>query len=184
MNLINIYAKINSNYFLNKKIIFINQVDSIGELYDFALFIVKEKNLILFKAKYIIKDLNIKHKNEYFDSCKVIKGLFKDKFGIDLNGVYLLYISDKEANENNIECSTILDNKEMNCLFFSIQDMNFTFDFVHIIKEIKCDEAFRIIPKGKYTNKLLGFQRSYDFQFLKRKKYIYLQVLQKKWLLI
>ena len=128
----------------------------------------------------IIKDLKVKHKNEYFDSCKVIKGLFKDKFGIDLNGVYLLYISDKEANENNIECSTILDNKEMNCLFFSIQDMNFTFDFLHIIKEIKCDEEFRIIPKGKYTNKLLGFQRSYDFQFLKRKKYIYLQVLQKK----
>ena len=52
MNLINIYAKINSNYFLNKKIIFINQVDNIGELYDFALFIVKEKNLILFKATY------------------------------------------------------------------------------------------------------------------------------------
>ena len=33
---------------------------------------------------------------------------------------------------------------ELNCLFFSIQDMNFTFDFLHIIQEIKCEESFRI----------------------------------------
>jgi len=170
MNLINIYANIDNNYFLNKRIIFINQIDRIGELYDFALYYVNEKNLILFQAKYIIKDSNVKHKKEYLDSSKKIKGLFKDKFGIGLKGVYLLYISDKEANEKNSKCSTILGKNELNCLFFSIQDMNYTFDFLNEIKDIKCSEAFRIIPKSNYTNRLLELQKSSDYQFLKRKK--------------
>ena len=60
---------------------------------------------------------------------------------------------------------------ELNCLFFSIQDMNFTFDFLHIIQEIKCEESFRIIPEGKYINKILEFQKSYLFEIPKRKKY-------------
>ena len=60
---------------------------------------------------------------------------------------------------------------ELNCLFFSIQDMNFTFDFLHIIQEIKCEESFRIIPEGEYINKILEFQKSYHFEIPKRKKY-------------
>ena len=170
MNLINIYTKVNNNYFLNKNIIFINQINRIGKLYDFALYYVKEKNLILFQAKYIIKDRNIKHRKDYFDSCKKIKGLFKEKFDIDLEGVYLLYISDKELNNNNLNCSTILGKNELTCLFFSIQDKKFTFDFIHIINEIKFEEEFRIIPKGNYINKLLEFQKSYNYRFLKKKK--------------
>jgi len=111
MDLINIYIKIDNNYFLNKNIIFINQINRTGKLYDFALYYAKEKNLILFQVKYIIKDSNVKHKNHYLDSCKEIKELFKKKFDIDLNGVYLLYISDRELN-NDTKCSNIL--KKMN----------------------------------------------------------------------
>ena len=170
MNLINIYINIDNNYFLNKNIIFINQINRNEKLYDFALYKVKEKNLILFQTKYIIKDSNVKHKNEYLDSCKAIKELFKNKFGIDLEGVYLLYISDLELNKNNNKCSTTLGKNELNCLFFSIQDMNFTFDFLHIIQEIECEESFRIIPEGKYTNKLLEIQKLYHKEFPKRKK--------------
>ena len=170
MDLINIYTKIDNNYFLNKNIIFINQINRTGKLYDLALYYAKEKNLILFQVKYIIKDSNVKHKNQYLDSCKEIKELFKKKFDIDLNGVYLLYISDRELN-NNTKCSKILKKNELNCLFFSIQDMNFTFDFLHIIQEIKCEESFRIIPEGEYINKILEFQKSYHFEIPKRKKY-------------
>ena len=79
MDLINIYTKIDNNYFLNKNIIFINQINRTGKLYDFALYYAKEKNLILFQVKYIIKDSNVKHKNHYLDSCKEIKELFKKK---------------------------------------------------------------------------------------------------------
>ena len=43
---------------------------------------------------------------------------------------------------------------ELNCLFFSIQDMNYTFDFLNEIKDIKCSEAFRIIPKSNSRNKM------------------------------
>ena len=168
MNLINIYSKVDKNYFLNKNIIFINQINRIGKLYDFALYYVIEKNLILFQAKYNINSRNVKHRNEYFSSSEEIKGLFKEKFDIDLNGVYLLYISDKELNENNSKCPTILEKNELTCLFFSIQDKNFTFDFFHIIDKIEFNEEFRIIPKGVYTNKLLDFQKSYKL-FKKRK---------------
>ena len=79
MDLINIYTKIDNNYFLNKNIIFINQINRTGKLYDLALYYAKEKNLILFQVKYIIKDSNVKHKNQYLDSCKEIKELFKKK---------------------------------------------------------------------------------------------------------
>ena len=72
---------------------------------------------------------------------------------------------------NNTKCSKILKKNELNCLFFSIQDMNFTFDFLHIIQEIKCEESFRIIPEGEYINKILEFQKSYHFEIPKRKKY-------------
>ena len=169
MNLTNIYAKIDNNYFLKKKIILINQINRSGELYDFALYYVKEQNLILFQAKYIINSKNIKHRDEYIDSSKKIKELFEKKFDIDLKGVYLLYISDKELNETNSKIPTILGKNELTCLFFSIQDKNFTFDFLHIIDEIIFEKEFRIIPKGNYTNKLLESQLSFGNFFKKRK---------------
>ena len=171
MKLTAIYSFIKADYFKNKDVILINQEIKNAELYDFALYKVKENNLILFQSKYIISDKNVLPKNDYIESSKKIKELFKKIFDIELKGVYLLYVSSFEYNQNNKKCSTILKNKELNCIFYSTQEKDFFINNVYKIDDINCEEEFRLIPPStKYYNKLYEFEKIIGCTFKKKKK--------------
>ena len=171
MELSSIYSFINADYFENKNVILIGQRIKNAELYDFALYKAKEKNLILFQSKYIISNNNVKPIEDYIDSSKNIKELFETKFQIELKGVYLLYVSSFECNENNRKCSSILERNKLNCIFYSIQEKEFFINNIQKIYDIYCEEEFRIIPPStNYYNKLVEYEKTIGFAFQKKKK--------------
>ena len=181
MDLIGIYTKIDKNYILNKKVIFINQNKSNGELFDFAIYQVKEENLILFQAKYNITSENIKHRDKYIEPSIKISNLFKEKFGIELKNIYLLYITSYEYNIGNSNIINILTKNKINCLFYSVQNNIFSFDFAFNklffpITHLKCENEFRLIPESKYSNLLANYQDKIlkkSFELPKKFKYNY-----------
>ena len=181
MELNGIYAKIDKNYFLNKKAILINQNKNNGELLDFAIYQVKEENLILFQAKYNITSNNIKHRDNYIKPSKKINNLFKEKFDIELKNIYLLYITSYEYNIQNSNLISILNKNQLNCLFYSVQNNIFSFDFAFDklffpINHLKCENEFRLIPESKYSNLLENYQDKIlkkSFKLPKKFKYNY-----------
>jgi len=44
----------------------------------------------------------------------------------------------------------LLYNNQINCLFYSVSDKTFSFDFENIIDILKCEDSFMILPKFKY----------------------------------
>ena len=157
MDLIGVYTKVDQNYILGKNVIFINQKIIDGEPFDFAIYKVKENNLILFKTKYIISSKDIKHRKDYIESSENISDLFLKKFNIKIDNIYLLYITSYEYNINNNQLIDILCENELNCLFYSVQKYTFSFIFVwnnlfFPINKLECEDNFRLIPESKYSN--------------------------------
>jgi len=180
LDLIDIYKNIDQNYFLKKNVIFINQKKDNGELFDFAIYKVKENNLILFQEKYKIISKNIKHKTKYKDSSKKISNLFLNKFNIKINNIYFLYITSYEYNIKNEELLDILNKNELNCLFYSVENNIFSFilfknRFLDPIDNLKCEDSFRLFPEAKYTNIIKNRLEYFapTSGFLKKNKYIY-----------
>ena len=57
------YSKINLDYILSKKNIFIDQKDDQDPDYDFAIYQPESKRLLLFQSKYIINEITVDKKN-------------------------------------------------------------------------------------------------------------------------
>lgn len=157
MDLLDIYTKIDKNYILKKNVIFINQKKNNGELFDFAIYKVKENNLILFQVKYKITSKNIKHREKYINSSKNISELFQKKFDITIKNIYLLYITSYKYNIHNKKLIEILNKNQLNCLFYSVENNIFSFvlykdRLLDPIYNLKCEDSFLLIPEVKYTN--------------------------------
>ena len=63
----------------------------------------------------------------------------------------MLFISSYEFNYNNQESVfKILSNKRINCLFYSVKNDIFTFDFENYIQELETSNTFMIIPDSSF----------------------------------
>ena len=154
MELTNEYTMIGDKYIKSKNNIFINQMLSNGANFDFAIFQYKNQKLILFQSKYIINNNTIKHIEKFKKGSRRVLKKFNELFNFNLNEIYFLYISSDEFNRRNSkDVFKLLDNNKINCLFYSIFNDEFTYNFIDTFKEFKCQESFKIFPKyGKYES--------------------------------
>ena len=146
MNLVDEYIYINVQDLLKKKCILISQKIFQGEDYDFSFLYPQSRELILIQAKYILESSNVNSRAYYSDPKKISKitNAVNKKFGIDLNKIYILYISTVEYNNRN--SFEILNNKKINCLFYSVTKDNFTTNFKDIIFSFEPTESCQIFP--------------------------------------
>lgn len=143
MNLADIYNNINVNYFNDKNNILITQEKCNGKLIDFMVFRPKKSEIFWLQSKYIINENNIKPRNNYIKEVEKFKITFKNIFGINLTNIYLLYISSFEYNkDNSSRVFAILEKNKINCLFYSVKKMNFTYDFIYEIETLESREGF------------------------------------------
>ena len=131
------YKLINKNDLLKKKCIFISQTDEAGEDYDLALIYPESKEIILIQVKYKLTINNVRNVTYFSDNLKtsIITNICRTKLGIDIDKIFILYISGFEFN--NKSCFRILNNKKVNCLFYKIKENSFTTNFKNITLDIK-----------------------------------------------
>ena len=130
------YKNIISEHLKEKSCIFISQTQTQAnfyeENYDFGILYPKKKEIILIQARYKITNNNTKAKNEYsnMDNIINITNSICQKFGIKIEKIYLLYITSLEYNfQRKNKIHNILKSKKLNCIFYSINEDYFTFDF-------------------------------------------------------
>ena len=170
MNLTKKYNLIDKNYFKNKNAIFIDQKKIIGKIYDFAIYKAKDKQLILIQCKYIINNDSVTVGKSYYKKSAIrALNAFNNITKEDVKNVYLLFISSMEYNNNNRNRAVnILENKRINCLFFSVNDRYFTDNFLNKTYEIIGTDSNMIIPDStKYTK-----QRAFNEFKEKDKSYL------------
>ena len=117
------YKKIKTENLKQKKCLFISQSKFFGKDYDFAVLYPETKTIILIQAKYKITSSNTHKKTEYSDlkNVSIITNSISQKLGIDIEIIYLLYISSLEYNyQRKNEVLKILNSKMINCIFYSI----------------------------------------------------------------
>ena len=145
------YKLLDKTYIKGKKNILITQKNDQGKDYDFAIYKPETHQLLLLQSKYQIDNNLINNKNTYKDSSRVVlNNLNRFIGGNEIEKVYLLYISSEEYNINRkMTVKNLLIKNQINCLFYSVEDENFSFDFEEKIDEIKCDDSFMILPDIK-----------------------------------
>ena len=149
------YQILNLNYFESKNNVFLDQKKRTSESFDFAIYKAKKKELILIQSKYIVnKDTVSLGKSYYLNNCQKVLQLFNNISGQKVEKCFLLFISSYEYNYMNQESVfKILSNKRINCLFYSVKNDNFTFDFDNYIQELKTSKSYMIIPdSSSYDN--------------------------------
>lgn len=138
-------------YISSKNNIFIDQKKREGEDYDFAIYKPKSKQLLLFQAKYLISNANVKKKSLYESSAFKVLNSFNKLINEKIGEVYLLYISGIYYNYGRKEeAIKALTNKRINCIFYSLKINNFYFDFKNNINDIKLNNSYMLIPSSKY----------------------------------
>ena len=149
MNFTENYKLLDKEYLKGKKNILITQENSLGKDYDFAIYKPEDNQLLLLQSKYQIEHKLIKDKSEYIESSQEVLKNFKKSFNNEnIEKVYLLYISSEEYNiKRKISVSNLLDKHEINCLFYSVSNDEFSFNFKEIIKDIECKDSFMLLPK-------------------------------------
>ena len=153
------YELIDKNYFKNKYNIFIDQKDDQGKTYDLAIYKPKEKQLILIQCKYVINNDSAKLGKSYYEQTanQALKA-FNNNTKEDVKNVYLFFISSVEYNnEARNEAMTIINNKRINCLFFSVKDHYFTDDFLNKTDKIIGTDSNMIIPDSTHYTKQIAF---------------------------
>ena len=145
------FKLLDKGYIESKKNILITQKNEQGKDFDFAIYKPEKKQLILFQAKYQIESNLIKHKNNYKDSSKdVLKNFRKSFDDNEIENVYLLYISSEEYNvKKKSSIKGLLAKKQINCLFYSVSNKNFSFNFEDKINDIECTDSFQLLPELK-----------------------------------
>ena len=145
MNLDSKYNNIDADYFTDKNNILITQKNSNGKLLDFIVFRPKESEVFWIQSKYIINSNNIQPRNNYVNQQGKFITTFKNKFGIELKNIYLLYISSEEYNiENSSEVFNLLEVNEINCLFYSVKKLTFSYDFIYEVDVLENKECYKI----------------------------------------
>ena len=145
------YRNLKSEYLKQKKCIFISQSNFFGKDYDFAILYPASETIILIQAKYKITSSNIHKKSEYSNlkSISTITNSISQKLGIDIKKIYLLYISSLEFNyRRKNEVLKILNSKMINCIFYSINDDYFSYDFENHLTIFLPTESMEIYPES------------------------------------
>ena len=146
MILVDEYKYINIEEIKKKNCIFIFQEDNNEEDYDFAILYPQSKEIILMQSKYKLQYKEVKHIT-YFSSknkVKIIKDTLK-KFNINIEKIYVLYVSSVEHNEKD-NAFNILNNRKVNCLFYNITSDFFTSNYKNNITDYK-SLSTQIYPK-------------------------------------
>ena len=153
MNFTEDFKLLDKKYIEGKKNIFIAQKNKGGQDYDFAIYKPEVHQLLLVQSKYSIDNNLIKHKKEYVKSSLDVLNNFKkvidDK---NIQNVYLLYISSEEYNiKKKKTVKSLLEKNEINCLFYSVKDDKFSFNFEKKVHDLECEDSFLLYPKfGTY----------------------------------
>ena len=150
MNFTDNYKLFDKNYIKGKKNILITQSKSEGKSFDFAIYKPESKELILFQSKYRIINYLVSYRNDYIKPSENIFKIFQKIFNDDSKEtikVYLLYVSSIDYNiEQKLEVKNILDRKNITCLFYSVLNSIFSFNFKDPIKDLICQDSFLIYP--------------------------------------
>ena len=149
MILVDEYKNIDINDLKNKNCVLISQNNFYGEDYDFAVLYPKKGEIILIQAKYKLDNNNVNDKNYYTDGVKIsiILNAVLNNLNINLNKIYLLYLSTCEYN--NKSSFDILSNKNINCIFYNVTKDYFTMNFKEYIYTYEPSESSEIYPNSK-----------------------------------
>ena len=172
MNFDSKYNNIDTDYFNDKNNILITQKNSNGKLLDFIVFRPKESEVFWIQSKYIINANNIQPRNNYVKQTEKFITTFKNKFGIQLKNIYLLYISSEEYNiDNSSEVFDLLEKNEINCLFYSVKKMIFSYDFIYKVDFLENKECYKINDNKKfiYRNQIMSQLYEMDSQLIGKK---------------
>ena len=145
------FKVLDKEYLQGKRNILITQENDQGKDYDFAIYKPEKHQLILFQAKYQIDHNLISKKQNYIESGKEVLNNFKKSFNDDsIENVYLLYISSVEFNyKKKASVINLLAKNQINCLFYSVSNKYFSFNFEDKIKDIECTDSFLLLPEMK-----------------------------------
>ena len=160
------YKNIKSDHLKEKSCVFISQSNFYGEEYDFGILYPKEKEIILIQAKYKLTSNNTKKKSEFtsMENISNITNSISQKIGIIIEKIYLLYISSVEYNyQRKNEIHNILKSKQINCIFYSINEDYFTSDFENNLQIFLPTESMEIYPKSNiYIEQIFSKKRRTD----------------------
>ena len=144
------YKYIDKNYFNSKNNVLIAQSKPNGKAFDFCIYKTVQQILILLQSKYIINNDNVDTFLYYKKYAEIIVKLFKDKFEVNINKIYFLYISSYEYNINRKEdVLKCLNSKQINCIFYSIFEKIASFNFKDSIIDIPLNDSYIIYPYAK-----------------------------------
>ena len=153
------YQIVNTRYFASKNNIFINQITQ-AKAFDLAIYKPQKKQLILIQSKYIINDNTLKLGKWGYTDCAIeAKNSFNRISKESIENVYFLFMSSYFYNFVDKEkiLSEKLVSKKINCLFYSIKNNYFTYDFSVEIPELQCTETLRIVPYPDYYEEQKAF---------------------------
>ena len=142
------YKLFDKNYIKGKNNILITQKIQ-GKDYDMAIYNVLNKRLLLIQSKYQIDYKLIKKKHYYIDTCEEVLMNFMTAIqDYEITDVYLLYISSEDYNlKRKKAVSNLLNKNQITCLFYSVENDRFTFDFEKKIENLDYNDSFMLLPK-------------------------------------
>ena len=171
-NLINMdptpnYININQEYISSKNKIFINQANRYGKSYDFAIYLPKLKQLLLFQAKYVINNGNVdKGKSFYEATAEQLLENFNNLTKENVTEVYLLFIIiifyNYDIKEDAIN---VLTNKRINCIFYSYKTNFFYYNFRDKVRDLNLTNSSMILPySGYYTPQNCFYNPQFEYK--------------------
>ena len=146
------YINCNKEYITSKNRIFIDQKNKLGEDYDFAIYLPKSSQLLLFQAKYLINFPNVKYsKSSHENSAKILLQKFNLLMNSQVSEVFLLYISSIFYNyDNRKDAINVLTKKRINCIFYSYITDSFYFNFRDKVTDFNLTNSLLLIPDSGY----------------------------------
>ena len=146
------YINFNKEYITSKNRIFIDQKNKLGEGYDFAIYLPKQCQLLLFQAKYLINYSNVKYsKSVHEKSAKILLQKFNLLMNSQVSEVFLLYISSIFYNyDNRKDAINVLTKKRINCIFYSYITDSFYFNFRDRVTDFNLTNSLLLIPDSGY----------------------------------
>ena len=145
-----------------KKCVFISQSDFYGKDYDFAILYPEKKEIILIQAKYKLTNANCDNKSYYSDSKRIsiITNTISQILGINIEKLFILYLSSVEYNyQRKDEVLKILKSKKINCLFYSINEEYFTYDFGNNLSIFLPTKSMEIYPESNIYEEQIFIKR-------------------------
>ena len=151
MELTEDYTNVNKEYLSSKNSVFIDQRNTSGLDYDFAIYKPQTKKLLLFQSKYIIDSGNVREEKSYYaNSAKSIKKSFNKIVNNGINEIYILFISSIYYNYDRRDSAiNILRKRKLNCIFYSLRKDLFYFNFKDDIRELELLDSYKLIPFSK-----------------------------------